>query len=57
MSRIKLSLDDYAHGEATVKQMRDARVLGQWTASALAGNAVLGGVFYALPAVVAVAGV
>jgi hypothetical protein len=40
-------------GAERVKSLRDAKILGQFTASALAGNAVLGSVFYALPAVVA----
>ncbi|SJL10090.1 uncharacterized protein ARMOST_13472 [Armillaria ostoyae] len=44
-------------GESRVRNARDAKVLGQFTASALAGNAVLGSVFYALPAVVAVSSI
>jgi hypothetical protein len=55
--RIQLSHDDYASGEAAVKAVKEAKVLGKWTASAVAGNDILGGVFYALPAVVAVSGV
>jgi hypothetical protein len=57
VTRTKLSLDDYAHGEAAVKRKRESKVLGQLTASAVAGNDILGGIFYALPAVVAVSGV
>ena len=57
VSRVKLSPEDYFKGEATVKSAREGRILGQWTASALAANDILGGVFYTLPAVFAVAGV
>lgn len=57
--RVKLTRSERAVGEERVRRERSEREggLGQWTASALAGNAVLGSVFYALPAVVAVAGV
>ncbi|KAF5310403.1 hypothetical protein D9758_018960, partial [Tetrapyrgos nigripes] len=55
--RLQLTEEDYAAGEAVVKARQDEKVLGQFTASALAGNAVLGSVFYALPAVVGVASV
>ncbi len=44
-------------GESRIRSARDAKVLGQFTASALAGNAVLGSVFYALPAVVTVSSI
>ncbi|KAK0236350.1 AAAP amino acid permease [Armillaria nabsnona] len=44
-------------GESCIRSARDAKVLGQFTASALAGNAVLGSVFYALPAVVTVSNI
>ncbi|KAF8998541.1 amino acid permease-domain-containing protein [Cyathus striatus] len=44
-------------GEKQLEELRKERVLGQFTASALAGNAVLGSVFYTLPAVVAVGGI
>jgi hypothetical protein len=57
VSHVKLSPEDYLRGEEVVKSVEDARILGQWTASALAGNAILGGVFYTLPAVASVAGV
>ncbi|KAH9474571.1 hypothetical protein JR316_0013033 [Psilocybe cubensis] len=57
--RVKLTQREKEVGEERVKVEREEREkgLGQWTASALAGNAVLGSVFYALPAVVGVAGV
>ncbi|KAG6833271.1 hypothetical protein H0H87_009446 [Tephrocybe sp. NHM501043] len=54
MTRLNLSEDDRKAGETRLQEIRRQSVLGQFTASALAGNAVLGSVFYALPAVVAV---
>lgn len=57
LSRIELEQPEIAKGEEDVQDARRAITLGQFTASALAGNAVFGSVFYALPAVVAVAGV
>lgn len=57
ISNIKLSADDGIFGEEVVSRAKREKVLGQFTASALAGNAVLGSVFYALPAVVVVSGV
>ena len=56
-SRITLEAAELARGEEDIQQARRAVSLGQFTASALAGNAVLGSVFYALPAVVLVSGV
>ncbi|KAF7440164.1 hypothetical protein PC9H_000508 [Pleurotus ostreatus] len=49
--------EDLAHGKASIQAVRRDRILGQFTASAIAGNAVLGSVFYALPAVVAISSV
>ncbi|KAJ3506729.1 hypothetical protein NLJ89_g6709 [Agrocybe chaxingu] len=57
ITRLKLSNEDHLAGAARIDHMQKSRVLGQFTASALAGNAVLGSVFYALPAVVAVGGI
>lgn len=57
MSRIALTPAELSRGEEDVQRARRAGSLGQFTASALAGNAVLGSVFYALPAVVLVSGV
>lgn len=57
VTRLKLGNDDYAEGLARVQALRKEQVLGQFLASGLAGNAVLGSVFYALPAVVAVSGI
>jgi hypothetical protein len=37
--------------------MKKRRVLGLFTASALAGNDILGGIFYVIPAVVGVGGI
>lgn len=45
--------------ETSAKRLKaeDERILGVWKASGLAANEVLGSIFYAVPAVVAVAGV
>ncbi|EAU89563.2 amino acid permease [Coprinopsis cinerea okayama7 len=56
IQRIKLSSEDFQEAENRLKTVEKERVLGQFTAAALAGNAVLGSVFYAFPAVVVVAG-
>lgn len=56
-SKIKLTRQDRAIGEGRLHRIQRARLLGQFTGTALPGNAVLGSVFYALPAVVAVCGV
>lgn len=57
VKRLTLSEKDTAAGDSSMDSLKREKVLGQFTASALAGNAVLGSVFYALPAVVAVGGV
>lgn len=57
MKRLTFSEKDTAAGDSSMDSLKREKVLGQFTASALAGNAVLGSVFYALPAVVAVGGV
>ncbi|RDB17279.1 hypothetical protein Hypma_001728 [Hypsizygus marmoreus] len=54
---VTLSKDDHQVGEQRLQELRRQQILGQFTASALAGNAVLGSVFYALPAVVAVSSI
>ncbi|KAJ7652948.1 AAAP amino acid permease [Mycena rosella] len=56
-ARLKLTTEDHTIGEERLQNLRRARLLGQFTGTALPGNAVLGSVFYALPAVVAVSGV
>ncbi|KAJ7508836.1 amino acid permease-domain-containing protein [Mycena galericulata] len=56
-AKIKLAADDHAVAEDKQGATHRAKLLGQGTASALAGNDVLGGVFYTLPAVLAVSGV
>ncbi|KAF8888797.1 amino acid permease-domain-containing protein [Infundibulicybe gibba] len=56
-TQIKLTDEDHQAGQIRLQNLRRKRTLGQYTASALAGNAVLGSVFYALPAVVAVSSV
>jgi len=53
----KLLSEDHKHGEVTMHFLEGQKILGVFLASALAGNDILGGVFYTLPAVVAVASV
>jgi len=57
VTQLKLERDDFTVARERIEEKKRSQVLGQFTASALAGNAVLGSVFYALPAVVAVGGV
>ncbi|KAJ7342876.1 amino acid permease-domain-containing protein [Mycena albidolilacea] len=56
-SKLKLTGEDHRAGDERLQHLRGAGLLGQFTGAALSGNAVLGSVFYALPAVVAVCGV
>lgn len=55
--KIALSQDDLSHGHHALCNMRNQRVLGQFGASALAANDILGGVFYTIPSVFAISGV
>ena len=55
--RITLSQDDLSHGHNAFLALPNQRMLGQFTASALAANDVLGGVFYTIPNVFAISGV
>ncbi|KAG1737589.1 amino acid permease-domain-containing protein [Suillus paluster] len=57
ISHLKLTPEDIGEGEAKQSFFQDQQVLGQFTASALAANDILGGIFYTLPSVIAVAGV
>jgi hypothetical protein len=57
ISRLKLTPEDICQGALEQTSFRDQQVLGQFTASALAANDILGGIFYTLPSVVVVAGV
>lgn len=57
ISHLKLTHADREAGERAIAKRKSEKVLGQFTAAALAGNAVLGSVFYAFPAVIIVAGV
>ncbi|KAG1859294.1 amino acid permease-domain-containing protein [Suillus subluteus] len=57
ISHLILTPQDIDQGEVELNLFREQQVLGQFTASALAANDILGGVFYTLPSVVAVAGV
>lgn len=57
VSTIFLTREEQLKGEETLQKGQRGKVLGQFTASALAGNDVLGSVFYTLPAIVAVSGV
>jgi hypothetical protein len=54
---LKLTPEDIRCGEEMVRSIGEQKILGQFLASGLAGNDILGGVFYTLPAVVAVASV
>jgi hypothetical protein len=54
ITRVELSKSEIEDAELSIKKKQRLRNLGQFTASSLAGNAVLGSVFYALPAVVGV---
>lgn len=57
ISHLTLTPEDTCQGEVDLNLFREEQVLGQFTASALAANDILGGVFYTLPSVVALAGV
>jgi hypothetical protein len=57
ISLLKLTPEDICQGALEQTSFRNQQVLGQFTASALAANDILGGIFYTLPSVVAVAGV
>jgi hypothetical protein len=57
ISRIRFTQEELEAGRDKIADKHRTRTLGQSTASALAGNAVLGSVFYALPAVVLVSSV
>ena len=56
-TRLQLEREDRQAGENKLQDIRCQTILGQFTATAMVGNAVCGSVFYALPAVVAVSGV
>jgi len=58
-SVVKLNLEegDYAKGQKVLENIKGEKVMGYLVASALAGNDLLGGVFYTLPAVFAVSSV
>ena len=53
---LELKPRDYDKARKAIED-RPARQLGQWQAAAIAGNAILGSVFYSLPAVLSAAGV
>jgi hypothetical protein len=57
VSCLNLQKEDYDQGQELVKRVEHSRVLGRFLASAIAGNDILGGVFYTLPAVFAVSGI
>ncbi|KAG1757388.1 amino acid permease-domain-containing protein [Suillus lakei] len=57
ISHLTLAPEDICQGEVELGFFRKQQILGQFSASALAANDILGGVFYTLPSVVAVAGV
>lgn len=57
VTSLKLTEEDRDAGKAQIECVKKRRVLGQFTASALAGNDILGGIFYVIPAVVGVGGI
>ncbi|KAG1719182.1 amino acid permease-domain-containing protein, partial [Suillus lakei] len=57
ISHLTLAPEDICQGKVELNFFQEQQVLGQFAASALAANDILGGVFYTLPSVVAVAGV
>ncbi|KAI0790136.1 amino acid permease-domain-containing protein [Irpex lacteus] len=57
LSRVELREPELSKGERDIQDARRRITLGQFSASAIAGNSILGGVFYTLPAVVAVSSV
>lgn len=57
ISKIKLSPEELSYGRDALTSYHSQQVLGLFEASALAANDILGGVFYTLPSVFAVAGV
>lgn len=57
IQHVKLTTANREASEEAINKKKQERILGQFTAAALAGNAVLGSVFYAFPAVIIVGGV
>ena len=57
ITRLRLTDDALKVGKKRIETAKDSQILGQFTASAVAGNAILGGAFYTIPAVVAAAGI
>jgi hypothetical protein len=57
VTRLKLSDEAYRVAETRIETSKESELLGQFTATAVVGNAILGGVFYTIPAVAAAAGV
>lgn len=57
MAMLDITEDQWKRAEHRVRQRRNRPRLGQLRAMAIAGNAVTGSIFYALPSVFAVAGV
>jgi hypothetical protein len=57
VSYLNLQKEDHDHGQGLVRRVEHSKVLGRFLASAIAGNDILGGVFYTLPAVFVVSGI
>jgi len=57
VTRLQLTDEALKVGKERIETAKDSQILGQFTASAVAGNAILGGVFYTIPAVVVAAGI
>jgi len=57
VTHLKIEQEDRSRGEEMLDNIGHEKLMGQFVASALAGNDILGGVFYTLPAVMAVSSV
>ena len=56
-ARTDIAESEVSKGEADVRVTQTQKTLGQFIASSLAGSAVLGSIFYALPVVFLISGV
>lgn len=57
MSMLEITSEHFDQARQRVAGRRPRTLLGQWKAAAIAGNAVTGSIFYALPSVFAASGV
>lgn len=56
ISHVHLSAENIRAGEEVIRRKRDKQTLGHLLASSFPGNDILGGIFYTIPAVLAVSG-